>query len=128
MTKTFIESDYVLGVWFVPGSNVDWLCVLWREGDEWKGHYRFRYYSPIEDPVVNTPFSGLDEKSWYSLSMKGKTEEMVQQDISAVADRIAREWRSEVDFVPVRGNGAAVIDALRLRRWAFMQKDLIRKP
>lgn len=123
MTKTFTDSDYILGVWFVAGSGVDWFCAIWKEDDGWAGHYRFRYESQISDPVINTPFSGLDEKSWYRLVISERKEDAIVKDITDVADEIAQKWDSAVEFVPVRGNGTALLEALDSRPWAFQRRE-----
>ncbi len=120
--KAFIETDYIVGVWYVNGDHTNWMCVAWKSPQGWEGHYRFRY-ERISDPVINTPWSGLDEKSWYSLSIREMSEDELITGLSTVAQEVATMWDSTLQFIPIHGNSDALIKALKDQPWAHMKGD-----
>ncbi len=69
------EEDYVLGAWFCPGEDRDWLCVVYRKAGsrDLVGDYRFRYDAPDDG----------EQKHWYHLDLTRKTEEAA---IAAIDD------------------------------------------
>ena len=117
--KTFTERDYILGVWYIPGPppvDRDWFCMIWREGDAFAGEYRFRYYDP--ETYWLGPHEDHDRKSWYVLrGIPGEAEE-IEHTMSEITTKISAFWGTQVDYVPVKGNGSALIEAMRTRSWA----------
>ena len=117
----FKPEDYVVGMWFVPGEEMDWMGCLWvtQGTDTVIGRYRFRYYDQ-EDPG-NDAFSGKDTKRWYS--MKGKVEDLteLEKSLHKAAALVADKQGSDVYFVEVRANGEKAAELLAKQPWAHVK-------
>lgn len=68
------ENDYILGLWFIPFGDSDWLASVKRIGTgKFFIEYRFRYYAFPESDA----FDGRDQKNFYRATAEGKTEDQV---------------------------------------------------
>ena len=116
-----LPGDYILGVWFVQGPQVNWMCSFRKREGTWQGEYRFRY-ERIADPVINTPFSDLDEKSWYTIQLKDEcSEKELKETTMELAELLAKTWESQVQFVPVGGGADELFAALETQPWAHIK-------
>jgi hypothetical protein len=73
------EGRYFSRIWFIEGKTCDWLGALWRDlpDGQWNLTYRFRY----DNPRVDDPTGGADEKRGYHVRFHGmKTEPEVLAD------------------------------------------------
>lgn len=71
---SIIFDENTVGVWYVAFPGKDWMAGVTREGDGFLLQYRFRYY---HDPL--DPWDGKDEKSWYSGTLTGAREVVIDK-------------------------------------------------
>lgn len=113
------EDGYYVGAWFLAGPERDWLGVLHRGTDGILVlDFRYRYYG---DPTSRDPFDGKDDKSVYTASYAGKTEEEAIAITDGLVDELIRNgwcgtrlpWRVRKlrHRLIVRGDGRAFMRA-----------------
>lgn len=69
---TVTEGNLYLGLWFVPGGDRDWMCVVHKpEGAAiWQAGYRFRYYADPKEIGGFDPFDNKDTKSGWRVDFR----------------------------------------------------------
>lgn len=116
----FLPTDHVIGFWFVPGDEKDWMACIWIRGEELQGTYRFRYYDP-EDPG-NDAFSGQDRKSWHSLKAKKEQQEKLVESMHDLAKLVSEHHGEPVYWVPVNDTGEKAVEVLTAQPWCHVKK------
>ena len=111
LTIIDFEHDDILGGWFVPFKDGDWLCAVWRDKEgAFCVRHRFRYYT--ESPVDRDD----DEKYWHNL----RDEKSGRSD----ADQIAKMAKIAMEFAAGSGTSADFVDMRTAKdadeRWALL--------
>lgn len=78
------EHDYVLGLWYLSGTEKDYLAVAYRRQgeDRFRISHRFRYYAGTQDP-----FDGTDRKVPYGgIASVDTTEDAIVRTIDEIVD------------------------------------------
>jgi hypothetical protein len=85
------DDGYYVGAWFLAGPERDWFGVLQRDDvGTLRLDFRYRYYG---DSTSRDPFDGKDDKSVYTASYAGKTEEEAIKITDAlVAELVRNGW------------------------------------
>jgi len=112
--------EYLAAVWFVGGSESDWLAWLYRAKADhlWHFDYRFRYYYGTKDP-----FDGNDQKNfWRSTDTAGRTEQEQREDIELIAAVIAKRNERPLDRVDVNGPPLLLLEKAKGRSWFHVQR------
>lgn len=113
------EGNYYVGIWFIGGQEKDWMLCLYREGDEWKIQYRWRYYKDQK------AFGSKDEKSWYgfNVSVSSRTEKEMMGKIDVIAKKLAEDMKSPLEIVMIQsGDIEFVTKVLTAQPWAHTQQ------
>jgi hypothetical protein len=115
----FREDQRVWHIWFVAGTGVDWLAIIFKNaGEGWTCMYRFRYYAD------DKAFDSQDRKSWTKLVTEDTSDEppkTLVETISMVSRMTATNFGGEIHSLPVRGSGMRAFEMYKSQPWAHMK-------
>jgi hypothetical protein len=94
------EHTYILGYWFASDGNNNWYMMMTKKNGEWVGQQTFRYNISPGDPYMTD-----DEKSIYTMRLKGETpEQEVIDKINLIFEVIKLKFNDFNDKFLVKGN------------------------
>lgn len=127
MTIEIKKENYYVGIWFVPHNpecpvelRMDWLGTLYKEpgATTYKAQCRLRQHGS-EDPN-----GSQDTKKWFRKDLPDP-ESLAKDWMDGAAEVIALGIGTDVEFIPVYGDGDKFVEELRKQEWAHVSEQHI---
>lgn len=123
-----IDSEtYIDTVFFVGGTDRDWMATLYKQGDgSWEIEARARLYDQDADGNTGEAFDGKDKKKFTHLAAKDGSDESRIEGLEGcrkVAQMVSAKLGAVVSEVPIKGGMADFIKIVTAQPWAHVRME-----